>query len=107
MLLLQIEPPIHGMLSPLSMVCRTPYPWYIQPLTHGIVICYTWYLKPSLHGILNPLLMAHRTPYQKYCDPPAYGVSNAYGILTLYPCYFDPLPMVYRPPSHGMLDPYP
>ena len=70
MLLLQIEPPIHGMLSPLSMVCRTPYPWYIQPLTHGIVICYTWYLKPSLHGILNPLLMAHRTPYQKYCDPP-------------------------------------
>ena len=62
MLLLQIEPPIHGMSNSLPMVYPTPYSWYCD-LLHMIS-------QPSLHGILNPLLMAHRTPYQKYCDPP-------------------------------------
>ena len=109
MLLLQIEPPIHGIVSPISMVCQTPYPWYIEPLTHGIVICYTWYLKPSLHGILNPLLMAYRTPYQKYCDPPpmVYQMPMAFWpsihvILTPYPWYIDPLPMVCWTPTHSI-----
>ena len=76
---------IHGILSPLSMVCRTPYQWHIEPLTHGIVIYYTWYLKPSLHGILNPLHMAYRTPYQKYCDPRLWCIK----------CHFDPLSMLF------------
>ena len=99
--------------NPLSMVYWALYPWYVKlpihGISHGIVICYTWYLKPSLHGILNPLLMAYRTPYQKYCDPPSmvYQMPMAFWpsihvILTPYPYYIDPLPMVCWTPTHSI-----
>jgi hypothetical protein len=39
---------------------------------------------PPTHGILNPLSMVY---------------------WTLYPWYFDPLPMVFWPPTHGILTP--
>ena len=32
---------IHGILTPLPMVYRPPYPWYIDPPTHGILTPYT------------------------------------------------------------------
>ena len=51
------------------MVYRPPYPWYIDPLNHGISTPYPWYIDPPIHGIWTP-----------------------------YPWYFDPLPMEYRPP---------
>jgi hypothetical protein len=40
---------IHGILTPLPMVYRTPYPWYIEPPSHAIFI--------STHCILTPLSM--------------------------------------------------
>jgi hypothetical protein len=42
------------LLNPLPMVYRPPYPWYIDPPTHGI---------------LNPLPMIYRPPYPWYFDP--------------------------------------
>ena len=41
------------------MVFQTPYPWYIEPLTHGIFIplpivyqtAYPWHIKPPIHDI--------------------------------------------------------
>jgi hypothetical protein len=41
----------------------TPYPWYIDPHTHGILTPlsmvfwppYQWYIEPPTHGILTPL----------------------------------------------------
>ena len=44
-------------LTPLPMVYRLPYPWYIDPLTHGILTPYPWYIDPHTHGILTPLSM--------------------------------------------------
>ena len=40
--------PTHGILTPLTMVYRPPYPWFIEPPIHGI-------LTPPTHGISNPL----------------------------------------------------
>ena len=47
-----IEPPTHGILTPLHMVYRPPYPWYIDPPTHGIS-------NPPNHGISTPLPMVY------------------------------------------------
>ena len=86
-----IDPPIHGILIPLSMVYWPPYPWYIDPPTHGI---------------LTPLPMGYRTPYPWYFDP----LSLVY--WTPYPWYIDPpihgilthLPIEYRPPYTWYFD---
>jgi hypothetical protein len=32
------------------------YPWYFDPLIHGILTPYPWYFDPPTHGISNPLL---------------------------------------------------
>ena len=42
------RPPTHGILTPLTMVYRPPYPWYIDPPN-------PWYIDPPTHGISNPL----------------------------------------------------
>ena len=51
-----IDPPTHGILTPLPLVYRPPYPWYIDPPTHGISTPYPWYIDPPTYGISNPLL---------------------------------------------------
>jgi hypothetical protein len=46
-------------LNLLPMVYRTPYPWYLDPLTHGILTPYPSCFKPRIHGILNPRSIYH------------------------------------------------
>ena len=57
-------------------IIRPPYPWYIDPLTHGI---------------LTPLPMVYRPPNPWYFDPLAHGIST-------------PLPMVYQTLSYGIMN---
>ena len=93
-----IEPPTHGILTPLPMVYQTSYPWYSDPPTHGTFVYRTPYLgiltpyprniKPPIHGILTPLPMVYRTPYPWYFDPPTHGITN-------------PLLRYYEPLSFG------
>ena len=71
-----IDPPIHGISTPLPMVYRPPYPWYIDPLNHGIS---------------TPLPMVYWPPYPWYFDPPTHGIST-------------PLPMVYQTLSYGIMN---
>jgi hypothetical protein len=52
-----IEPPTHGILTPLPMVYRPPYPWYIEPLTHGISTPLSMVFCPPTHRISTPLHM--------------------------------------------------
>ena len=60
------------------MVFSTPYPWYIENYTHGI---------------LTPLPMVYRAPpYPWYLEPHIHGTWNP------YPWYFEPPIMVYRTP---------
>jgi hypothetical protein len=40
---------------PLSMVFWPPYPWYIDPPTHGILTPYPWNIDPPTHDILTSL----------------------------------------------------
>jgi hypothetical protein len=42
-----------------------PYPWYIDPPSHGILtpLPMVWYIDPLTHGILTPLPMEYRPPY--------------------------------------------
>jgi hypothetical protein len=73
-------------ITPLPMVFRPPYPWYIDHLNHGILTPlpmvyrppYPWYIDPLNHGISTPLPMV--TVYWHPClwniDPPIYGISN-------------------------------
>ena len=68
------------------MVYWPPYPWYIDPPTHGILTPLTMVYRPPIHSILAPLPMVYRPP--------------THGILT-------PLTKVYRPPTHGILTPLP
>jgi hypothetical protein len=70
-----------------------PYPWYIEPLTHGI---------------LTTQLMVYETPYPWYFE----SLHMIY--QTPYPWYIEPLPMVCWPPYpwyikphvHGISEPY-
>jgi hypothetical protein len=67
----------------LPMVFWPPYPWYIDPLNHGILTLLTMVYRPSTHGILTPLPMVYRPPY---------------------PWYIDLLPMVYQTLSYGIMN---
>ena len=95
------------------------YPWYFEPLTHGILTPYTW---NPLSMVCWPLTLG--TPFLWYFEPPIHGILNPYPWYLNplhkvfghpYPWYFDPLPMVYRTPypwhiespTHGMLTPVP
>ena len=82
------------------MVYQTPYLWYIEPPTHGILtplpmvyqIPYLWYIEPSIYGISNALPMVFWTPYPWYIETPIHGILNS-------------LPMVFWPPYHGISNP--
>jgi hypothetical protein len=50
----------------------TPYPWYIEPLIHGIsnpLLMVFWLLLV----VLNSLPMVYRSPYPRYIEPPGKG----------------------------------
>ena len=81
------------------MVYWPPYPWYIDPPTHGILTLlpmeyrnlYPWYFDPPIHGISTPLPMVYWTPYPWYIDPHIH-------------CILTPLPTEYRPPYTWYFD---
>jgi hypothetical protein len=55
-----IDPTTHGISTPLPMVFWPPYPWYIEPLTmypwyHLYRPPYPWYFDPPTHDILTSL----------------------------------------------------
>ena len=54
--------------DPLAIVYRPPYPWYIDP---------------STHGILNPLPMVYWPPYPWYFDPPTHDILTSLHIFWL------------------------
>ena len=68
-------------------VYRTPYTWYFDPPTHGILTPYPWYFDPPTHGISSPLSMVFWPPCPWYFDPPTHGISNphTHSILTPQP----------------------
>jgi hypothetical protein len=67
--------PIHGISTPLPMVYRPPYRWYIDPPIHGI-------LTPPTHGISTPLHMIFGHPQgiilwgMRVIVPVSYGILN-------------------------------
>ena len=75
-----IRHPIHGMLIPLTMVYRIPYPWYFDPLPM-VFWPPTLFLYPSY---VDSLPMVYRTPYPWYSDP------HIHDILIPLPSYFEP-----------------
>ena len=58
------------------MVYRPPYPWYIDPPTHGISTPLTMVYRPPTHGISTPQPMVFWPPCPWNIDPPTYGISN-------------------------------
>ena len=91
------------------MVFRTPYPWYIEHTSHGVLTV--------IHGISNQLPKVYRTPYPWHIKPPTHRISNplpgynepvTHGIsnhlfMVCWPLY----PSHIKPPAHGMLIPWP
>jgi hypothetical protein len=93
--LLKTEPPLYGKLNPhgilnppisnqkicreVKISCAGAYPWYIEPLTHGISTPLSMIFWP-------PLPIEYRPPYTWYFDLPAYllirngGVQNTMGV---------------------------
>jgi hypothetical protein len=57
-----IDPPTHGISTPLPMVFWPLYPWYIDPPTHGILTPLPMMYRPPIHGILTPLPIDIRPP---------------------------------------------
>jgi hypothetical protein len=58
-------PWVHGILTPLPLVYRIPYPWYIEPPTNGIS---------------NPLPMVYQTPYYGIMNPPSFGKNEGFNL---------------------------
>jgi hypothetical protein len=102
-------PPYQWYFDPLSMESWPPYPWYFDPPIHGILTPYPYHIDPPTHGISTALPMVFWLPYLWYIKPPTHGMSNLLPMVyqTSYPWYFNPLPMVFWPPIHGILTPFP
>ena len=67
-----IDPSTHGISTTLPMVFWPPYPWYFDPLSMVYWPPYPWYIDPLTHGILTPLPMEYRPSYTWYFDLCAY-----------------------------------
>ena len=101
--------------DPLAIVYRPPYPWYIDPSTHGILTPlsmvywppYPWYTDSLTHGISTPLPMVFWPPYPWYIDTPTHGILNPLPMVYRppYQWYFGPLPIEYRPLYTWYFDP--
>ena len=95
----------HGILKPISRLfwsathsVSNPYPWYIEPPTHDILI--------PVHGILNPIPMVFWRPF--HISLTVHGILTPYlwcielpihGILNSLAMLFFYLPMVFWPLS--------
>ena len=88
-----IDPPTHGISTPLPMVFWPPTHGILTPLSMVYWPPYPWDIKPSTHGILTPLSMVYRPPYPWYIESLTHNISTPpiHGILT-------PLPIEYCPP---------
>ena len=95
------DTPTHGILTPLTMVYRPPYPWYIDSLPMVYQPPYPWYINPPNHIIL--------TPYPWYIDAPTHGISTHLPMVYWppYPWYINPQPMLFWPPCSWNIDPLP
>jgi hypothetical protein len=107
-------------LSESNFACQTPYQWFHEPPTHGILNPLLMvFLHSPTHGISNPLSMVFWIPYPWYFEPlyPWYFESPIHGILNPlpmvfripYPWYFEPFlyPWYFESPIHGILNPLP
>jgi hypothetical protein len=80
-----IELSTNGILSTLSIVFWTPYPWFMTPLSMVFWPPYPWYIEPSTnyiltpptHGILNPPNHGISNPYRWYIEPPTHEITSA------------------------------
>ena len=95
------DPPTHGILNPLPIVYRPPYPWYIDPLPMVF-----W---PPTHGISIPLSMLFWPAYPWYIDPipmPRWYIDPlTHGTLTpLSMVFWPPIPMEYWSPYAWYFD---
>ena len=112
--------PTHGISNLLSMVYRTPYPlyfdplpiayrtsmvywtsypWYIEPPTHWFWPRHIWHIELTSHGILRTLPIVFWPQYPWHIEPPFHGLLTPnHGISNLYPWYFDPLTLVFWTP---------
>ena len=75
------------------MVYRTP--------THGISTPYPWYIDLPSHGILTPLYPRYIDPLSMVYRPPTHGIS------TPLPKVFYPYTWYIDPASHGISTSYP
>ena len=103
-----IEPPTHGILNPVSKVFWTHYPSHIEPTAHCILTPYIWYINPTIHGISNSMSMVYRTPYPWCMEHPfmAYWTRNAWYIEPTIHDILAPLPIVpmeYRTRYHDWI----
>jgi hypothetical protein len=88
--------PPDGILTPLPMEYRPPYPCYIDPPTYGILTPlpmvywppYPWYIDPLTHGILTPLPMVFWPLYPWKIEPPTLDILTPPG---LYNNFFSKL----------------
>ena len=49
------DPLTHGILITHTHGISIPHPWYFDPPTHGILTLYLWYIEPLTHGIPTPI----------------------------------------------------
>ena len=100
-----VWPSNHGILTPLPFLLCTHYPRYIEPLIRGIsnpLPMVIWILLPMVFGYSYPCyfyLPTNRiSNYPWY--PPIYNMlTTTHGIMTPYPWYIEPLPLVFWPPN--------
>jgi hypothetical protein len=59
------------------MVYRPPYPWFIDPGTHGILTPCPWNIDPTTYGISNPLLWYHELLSFGIYQTLSYGIMNS------------------------------
>ena len=68
--------PTHGILTPLPMVCRPPYPWYFDLSSHGILTSYPWYFDPLFPWYIDPPTHGASKPLLWYYEPLSFGRND-------------------------------
>jgi hypothetical protein len=76
-----IEPPIHGMSSPLL--------WYYEPLPMAYRTPYQWNIEPSIKGISNLLPIVFWTPLPWHIEPHTHDVLTLSMVLVYRTLSFD------------------
>ena len=93
--------------NPLSMVYWAPYPWHVELPNHSISNPLLMVLWSATRGISNPLSMVYWIPYSWHIEPPIKSIvtPRLWCIKCLW--HFDPLSMLFWPPTHGISTPFP